>query len=77
MGAEFKEYFFVGLEAHLRNSNKFFSLGEAVRVAALASKKAIIPIRVFKLLPSRHAQLIGFVDESGEFTAMDNGYVIT
>lgn len=60
-------YYYLGLEARMRNTNKFYSLAEAIRMGAVTAKQAIVPVRIFGMYRSMHAALVGVVGESGEF----------
>lgn len=62
------EYFYLGLEARVRNTNKFYTLGETIRIAGIAAKEAYVPIRIFGMLPGAQASLLGVVDASGGFS---------
>lgn len=62
------EYYYLGLEARVRNTNKFYTLGEAIRIAGLAARQSYVPVRVFGGLPGAKASLLGSVDASGNFS---------
>lgn len=55
------EYYFLGLEANLRDDNRYVDLDKATEKAAWISSKRKVPIRVFKMWPNKkysHARTI-------------------
>ncbi len=65
------DYYYLGLEAKLRKSNKFNHQAEAVRVAQLAVSRVDCPIRIFGMTPYKQSVIIGYVDMDGSFIAED------
>lgn len=56
-----KEYYYLGLEASLRD-NKYHCYEEAVQDAGHAAYKRRVPIRIFKMQPNNKAELVEIVD---------------
>ena len=55
------EYYFLGLEANLRDDNRYVDLDEATAKAAWISKHRMVPVRIFKMWPSKqysHARTV-------------------
>jgi hypothetical protein len=57
------EYYYLGLEARVAH-NKFSDLNLATNAAAHCARTNLIPVRIFKMLPSNISELVKIVDPS-------------
>jgi len=66
------KYYYIGLEARLRSSNRYFNLDKAKAAAAFASKTLNIPIRIFELKANNHSALVDTITPENAIELNEN-----